>query len=87
MIDDLGPVELIGASGRATEAEMQAFVDEFGLGDVVHVADVDGALWASFGVFTQPAWAFVDDSGTVELHLGGLGADGLVAQAAALAEA
>lgn len=29
-------------------------------------------IWAEFGVRSQPAFAFIDDSGEVEIHRGSL---------------
>jgi hypothetical protein len=48
--------------GNDSAENMQAFVDEFGLGFQQAVTE-DGSLWARFGVAYQPAWVFVDDSG------------------------
>jgi len=48
--------------GNDSTGDMQAFVDEFGLGFPQAVTE-DGSLWARFGVVYQPAWVFVDDSG------------------------
>jgi hypothetical protein len=42
---------------------MQEFVDEYGLAFPQAVTE-DGSLWTHFGVAYQPAWVFVDDSGT-----------------------
>ena len=30
-------------------------------------------VWEAFGVTSQPAWAFVNDDGTIEVHKGSLG--------------
>ena len=48
--------------GNDSTDNMQAFVDEFGLGFPQAVTE-DGSLWTRFGVAYQPAWVFVDDSG------------------------
>lgn len=48
--------------GNDSTDNMQAFVDEYGLGFPQAVTE-DGSLWARFGVVYQPAWVFVDDSG------------------------
>jgi len=55
-------VEFIGVPGNDSTENMQAFVDEYGLGFQQAVTE-DGSLWARFGVAYQPAWVFVDDSG------------------------
>ncbi len=41
-----------------------------------HIADMDGSVWARFGVFGQPATAVVTAEGTVLGHMGPLDADG-----------
>lgn len=64
-------------SGRDDVGPMADFVEQFGLGSFPHAADADGSIWRSFGVTTQPAWAFVDDDGSFEVLVGALGADGL----------
>lgn len=64
-------------SGRDDVAPMIDFVEQFELEGFPHAVDADGAIWGGFGVITQPAWAFVDDDGSVEVLLGGLGAEGL----------
>ena len=48
--------------GNDSTGNMQAFVDEYGLGFQQAVTE-DGSLWARFGIAYQPAWFFVDDSG------------------------
>ncbi len=64
---------------------MAAFIDEFGLGDIPHVADVDGAFWERFGVIAQPAWAFVDRDGAVTVQFGTLSGAELASRVEALA--
>lgn len=71
-------VQLIGVAGRGELDAMRAFVDETGTGSVTHVADLDGDIWSAFGVYGQPAYAFIDDSGEIEVFVGGLGGDALV---------
>jgi len=39
--------------------------------------DVDGSVWREFGIRSQPAFAFMNDDGTVEAHQGKLGVEGL----------
>lgn len=72
-----GEVQIIGVAGRGGLSEMEGFVDDTGTGGLTHLADEDGRIWSSFGVFAQPAYAFVDDSGEIEIFVGALGADGL----------
>lgn len=70
-------VEIIGLAGRDSVDAMQAFVDRHGLGDLRHLVDEDGSLWAAFGVVSQPTWVFVDDDGTATTVNGALGRAGL----------
>jgi hypothetical protein len=64
---------------------MQAFVDEFDLGALTHLVDDDGAIWGRFGVAYQPAWAFIDRAGGVEVVAGAIPDDELDARLEALA--
>ncbi|MBL77884.1 MAG: hypothetical protein QF575_07860 [Acidimicrobiales bacterium] len=41
-----------------------------------HIADMDGSIWARFGVFGQPASVVVTAEGGVTGHMGDLGAEG-----------
>jgi hypothetical protein len=59
---------------------MESFIDRHGLAGFDHLIDDDGALWARFGIVSQPAWVFVDDDGTSRKVQGSLGADGLRAE-------
>lgn len=64
---------------------MRDFVARHDLPDSMpQVIDADGRLWARFGVSYQPAWAFVDDDGQVDVHAGPLYGDGLVQRVEAL---
>jgi hypothetical protein len=56
---------------------MVDFVTDFGVGAFPHIADLDATIWAEYGVTTQPAFAFIDDDGAHEVHVGRLGEDGL----------
>jgi peroxiredoxin len=70
---------LVGIASRDSVEQMQAFVDRHGLDEVVNVADPDGEVWARFGVFGQPTWAYVDgDTGQVTVRFGGLGEQGVL---------
>jgi len=78
----MGPL----AHARRIEA-MEGFVSDTGTGGLTHVVDADGSIWSSYEVFAQPAYAFIDDSGSVEVFVGALGEDALVERMNALAEA
>ena len=82
-----GKVEIIGVAGRDEVPAMEGFVSDTGTGGLTHVVDADGSIWSSYEVFAQPAYAFIDDSGTVEVFVGALGEDALVERMNALTEA
>lgn len=81
-----GRVEVIGVAGRGEVPEMEGFVDDTGTGDLTHVVDAQGTIWSGYGVASQPAFAFIDDDGTVEVTIGALGVDALTERMTALAE-
>ncbi len=76
-----GRVNVVGVASRGTTEEMREFVEEYGVGGFTHVADEANEVWPRFGVSTQPAFALIDDDGTVELVVGALGESGLAAAA------
>lgn len=49
---------------------MRDFVADTGTGAMTHLVDTDGSLWKRFGVFGQPAFAFVSRDGTVRTFRG-----------------
>lgn len=73
-----GKVEVIGVAGRGAVPEIEGFVSDTGTGGLTHVVDDDGSIWSSYGVFAQPAYAFIDDDGTVKVFVGALGEAALV---------
>ncbi|WP_395153494.1 redoxin domain-containing protein [Ilumatobacter sp.] len=70
-------VNLIGVPGRGQLDEMVDFVNDTGTGSITHVPDLNGDIWSAFGVYGQPAFAFIDDDGSVEVFIGGMGGDAL----------
>ena len=54
-------------AGLGDPAAMEGFVEHFRI-EFPQAVSVDGRLWAEFGVFGQPAWVFVDDSGQIDLY-------------------
>lgn len=72
-----GEVTVLGVPGRGEVEDMQRFVADTGTGGLQHVVDADGALWRSFGVVSQPAFAFIAADGTAQVFGGGLTADQL----------
>lgn len=76
-----GQVNILGIGGSGQFNSMQDFVNQTGADNFTHVADESGAIWAGFGVTGQPAFALIDDDGTVELVFGRQGAQSLTAAA------
>ena len=77
-------VNFVGVAGRDDLSEMQAFVEEFGVTAFEHVADMDTEIWRQYGVTSQPAFVFIDDSGEVEVLISSLGEAGLTERVEAL---
>lgn len=80
-----GSVEFVGVAGLGEVDQMQGFVADTGLDGMDHVVDEDGSIWEGFGVASQPAWAFVDADGGVEVVAGSLAEDDLDSRVAAIA--
>lgn len=70
-------VQIIGVAGRGGIDEMRSFIDDTETSGLTHVADLDGDVWNSFGIYAQPAFVFINDDGEIETFMGGLGADHL----------
>lgn len=85
--DFAGDVRVIGIAGRGERSEMQGFVADTGTDGFAHLVDDTGELWARFGVTQQPAFAFVDDSGSVEVIGGQLSSSELAEHLQSLASA
>ena len=79
-----GRVMFIGVPGRGERPEMQQFVTDGGVSGLQHVVDADGAIWSKYGVVGQPAFAFIDGDGNVEMINGSLTAEQLKTAARAL---
>jgi peroxiredoxin len=77
-------VQFVGVAWAGDDASMQAFVDRHGL-TFPQVNDDAGEVFARFNVPYQPAWAFVDAAGEVEVVHGALGEEDLAAKVQALA--
>jgi len=82
-----GQVEIVGVAGRGEVPDMEDFVSETGTGGLTHLVDADGEIWSSFEVVAQPAFAFIDQSGEVEVVVGALGEQGLTERLDALVAA
>jgi hypothetical protein len=61
-------IQFVGMAGHDSVDEMQAFVDEHGLGDFPHVVSQDGSLWQRFEIPYQPGWVVLDADGNVVLR-------------------
>ncbi len=64
----------------ASRDEMEAiagFVESFGVQDFEHIIDEAGVVWDQYGIRSQPAFAFINDDGTVETNVGALGVERL----------
>ena len=70
-------VTFVGVAGRGERRAMAEFIRDYKVSAFTHLADFDGSIWQRFGVVQQPAYAFIDDSGSVEVVRGALGATGL----------
>lgn len=64
-------------AGRASNEDIRAFISERGVDSFPHVVDSDGTIWSDFGVSGQPAFVFIDHSGSRAVHTGGLGLEEL----------
>lgn len=80
-----GEVTFVGVAGRGERPAMRDFVAETGVGSFTHAIDGSGAIWSSFGVTSQPAFAFVQSGGKVEVIVGTLPKSTLAAKVQALA--
>ncbi|MBI1352351.1 MAG: redoxin domain-containing protein [Actinomycetales bacterium] len=70
-------VTFVGIAGLGPVNDMRAFVSETKTGGFTHLADVDGSLWARFGVVAQPSFVFITPSGEAQEFTGGLGENDL----------
>ena len=72
-----GDVTVLGVPGRGERPDMQQFVADTGVDGLEHVVDEDGTIWSTFGVVSQPAFAFIDAEGQVEVFNGAMGGEAL----------
>jgi len=69
-------VNFIGVAARDDLEPMREFVAQHDL-PFVQIADFDQTIWTEWGVVTQPAFVFIDDTDPPVGHLGALGAEQL----------
>jgi len=79
-------VNFIGVAGHDDAGAMTRFVADYSVGAFPHIADLDLVLWKAFGVTSQPAFVFINDDGTADGLIGGLGVDGLTSRVEQLIE-
>ena len=60
-------VTFVGVAAQDQASAMQKFVDTYPVKGFTHLADTDGAVWANFGVTYQPAYAFIDPDGGIDV--------------------
>jgi hypothetical protein len=70
-------VRFVGVAGRDELEPIQDFVVNLDVGSFPHVVDDELEIWGAYGVRSQPAFAFINDDGTVDVRAGSLGVDGL----------
>ncbi len=65
-------------AGRDTLESVNDFITNHAVGGFEHAYDDSGQVWAAFGVFSQPAFAFIDADGNAEVVPRGLGEAGII---------
>ena len=65
-------VEFIAVAIPGSTSDAKAAITRMGIGRLTQLVDADGSLWRRFGVVQQPAYAFVDTVGDVDVHKGGM---------------
>lgn len=81
-----GQVSFVGIAGLSGDLDaMQRFVDDGGVGEITHLDDRDGAVYAHFGVTQQYDIGFVAADGTVEIKTGPLEESEITAEVERLA--
>jgi hypothetical protein len=64
-------------AGRDELPAINSFISNFGVDGFEHIVDTDGSLWSEFDVASQPAFAFINDDGTVEVVNGAMGLESI----------
>lgn len=73
-------VTVIGVAGRDDLEVFERWVASNNVDAFDHIADVDQVVWQEFGIRSQPAFAFINDDGVAETHVGKLGPESLSAR-------
>ncbi|QRZ07586.1 redoxin family protein [Mycolicibacterium austroafricanum] len=80
-------VTFVGVGALDQAPAMREFVDRYAAGDFTQLADTNAAIWAKFGVTQQPAFAFINPDGDVDVVHGTLSDAELRERLAALTDA
>jgi thiol-disulfide isomerase/thioredoxin len=73
-----GRADVLGVAGLSSDSgAKQDFVARTGSEDMTHLDDSNGDIYTSFGVVSQHTYAFIDDSGSIEVLPGPLSAEEL----------
>ncbi len=80
LVDANPGVTFIGVAGLDKLPAMQAFPAATGTDNFRHVSDVDGSIWAHFGVTSQPSLAFITADGVVNVVSGAMAPQDLQAR-------
>lgn len=78
-------VTFVGVAAQDQLPAMRDFASKHGTDAFVNLNDADAAIWARFGVTYQPAYAFVDADGKIEVVKNQLPAEELESRLKALA--
>ncbi|WP_374101694.1 redoxin family protein [Mycobacterium sp. SM1] len=63
-------VTFVGVASESQLPAMQEFVKKYPVKSFVQLADTTGAVWAKFGVTEQPAFAFLNRDGHIDVVKG-----------------
>jgi thiol-disulfide isomerase/thioredoxin len=67
-----GKIQFVGVAGIGSVDQMKKFVTSTKVGGFDHLADLDGSIWARYGVVAQPSFAFITKNGQRKVVIGGL---------------
>jgi thiol-disulfide isomerase/thioredoxin len=79
-------VTFVGVAALDQVPAMKEFVAKYPVQSFSHLADTDGAVWAKFGVTHQPAYAFIDANGDIDVVKGSVPEADLTERVTALTE-
>lgn len=79
-----GTVDVVGVAALGSVDEMKTFVSDTGIENFSQLADPDAEVWSVFGVASQPAFAFINADGSIEVVQGSLDEAEILERAATL---